>query len=297
MKRILVMVGILVVSIAPLGAQTLPTGVAFEVNATQHTTSTVTGYKIYIVIGTKTVRVTDVGKPSPSNGTITHINPALFSGLTAGTYTVHTTAYGPGGESGSSNKASFVVPNTAPAPTAPLPPTNTEPIYETPTTPPPTQPEEGDPVIKLVQAEHFDNGGQGVGYYDRTPGNAGGAYRNTDVDLSQTSDSGGGYCVGWTGAGEWLNYTVEVAARGTYALQVRVASAATGGVFHIEVNGVNVTGPRRVPSTGGWEIWTTLTINDVELEAGTQLWRVVMDSVGSSTGAVGNFNWIRAVPQ
>jgi Carbohydrate binding module (family 6) len=288
MKRILVMMGLLVVSMAPLEAQTLPTGVAFDVNTTQHNSSTVTGYKIYIVIGTKTVRVTDVGKPTPSSGTITHVNPALFSGLVAGSYTVHSTAYGPGGESGASNKASFTVGSGT---TAPLPPPDTE-----PPAPPPTDPE-GDPVIMLVQAENFDNGGQNVGYYDRSRGNEGGAYRDTHVDISQTNDSGGGYCVGWTAAEEWLNYTVDVAARGTYEFQVRVASGGEGGTFHIEVDGVDRTGPIKVPKTGGWQIWTTIRRSNISLQAGRQLWRVVMDDVGRSTGAVGNINWIRAVPQ
>jgi hypothetical protein len=38
-----------------------------------------------------------------------------------------------------------------------------------------------------------------------------------------------------TDAGEWLNYTVSVAAAGTYAIDVRAASNGAGGTFHIEV--------------------------------------------------------------
>ena len=45
-----------------------------------------------------------------------------------------------------------------------------------------------------VQAEDFDNGGQGVAYSDSSPGNSGGAYRATDVDIAPTSS--GGYAVG-----------------------------------------------------------------------------------------------------
>src|SRR5262249_32421124 len=63
------------------------------------------------------------------------------------------------------------------------------------------------PVPGIIQAENFDNGGQGVAYYDTTPGNTGGAFRNTDVDISTTTDpGGGGYNVGWIAATEWLNY-------------------------------------------------------------------------------------------
>ena len=109
-----------------------------------------------------------------------------------------------------------------------------------------------------------------------------------------TSDSGGGYDLGWVFAGEWLNYTVNVAAAGTYDLEFRVASAGAGGTFHLEVNGVNKTGPLTVPNTGGWQTWTTIRKTAVSLSAGQQVWRLVMDTNGAST-AVGNFNYLRAI--
>ena len=56
------------------------------------------------------------------------------------------------------------------------------------------------PVPGIIQAENFDNGGKGVAYFDTTRGNAGGAYRSTDVDIQATSDTGGGYNVGWIAA-------------------------------------------------------------------------------------------------
>jgi len=58
-----------------------------------------------------------------------------------------------------------------------------------------------------VQSEAFDTGAS-PSYYDTTHGNAGGAYRSTNVDISSTTDTGGGCMLGWTSAGEWLNYTV-----------------------------------------------------------------------------------------
>src|SRR6185369_3395502 len=77
-------------------------------------------------------------------------------------------------------------------------------------------PYSGTPVALpgIVLAANFDNGGEGVSYHDATNGNAGGAYRATDVDLEPASD--GGYDVGWVTAGEWLNYTVNVATAGDY---------------------------------------------------------------------------------
>jgi hypothetical protein len=147
-------------------------------------------------------------------------------------------------------------------------------------------------VPGTVEAEHFDEGGQSVGHYDLTPGNKGGLFRPTDVDLAAARDVGGGYYVGWTPMGEWLNYTVKVAATGTYTLDTRVANIGTGGAFHVEVDGVDRTGPIAVPDTGGWQAWQTITTQGIPLAAGERIIRVVFDK-GSSGGGVGNYNWFR----
>ncbi len=143
----------------------------------------------------------------------------------------------------------------------------------------------------LIGAEDFDNGGQGVAYSDTTAGNAGGQYRPTDVDVSATTDTGGGFAVGWVVAGEWLEYTVNVDSAGSYTIEVRVSSNGAGGTFHIEFDGVDRTGPMTIPDTGGWETWQTLTRTGVLLSGGPQVMRIVMDANGA-TGFVGNFNYV-----
>ncbi|HZT76289.1 MAG TPA: carbohydrate-binding protein [Vicinamibacterales bacterium] len=146
------------------------------------------------------------------------------------------------------------------------------------------------PAPMTVQFEDYDGGGQGVGYSDTTSGNSGGAYRNNWVDIQATTDTGGGYDVGWVKATEWLDFTVTVPQAGSYTIDVRVASSGAGGTFHITSNGVNVTGTLTVPNTGGWQNWTTITKTGVTLPAGQQVLRVVMDTNGPG-GSVGNFNW------
>ncbi len=79
-------------------------------------------------------------------------------------------------------------------------------------------------VPGTIQAEDYDLGGEGIGYHDTTAGNSGGQYRSDDVDIEATTDSGGGFDVGWSAAGEWLDYTVAVASSGSYTLSARVAS-------------------------------------------------------------------------
>ena len=134
------------------------------------------------------------------------------------------------------------------------------------------------PLPGVVQAEDFDLGGEGVAYHDTSPGNNGNAYRSEDVDIEPSSEQG--FNVGWIDAGEWLEYTVDVAAPGIYTLETRVASEADGGSFRIEKAGTDLTGTIAAPPTGGWQNWTTVS-RDLELDAGVQRLRLsVLQSLG-----------------
>jgi endonuclease/exonuclease/phosphatase family metal-dependent hydrolase len=116
-----------------------------------------------------------------------------------------------------------------------------------------------------VTAADFDNGGQGVAYSDTSSGNSGGAYRQSDVDLQRASI--GGYNVGWTVPGEWLNYTVTVATAGSYNVTLRAAAISSSSV-QVILGGVS--GTFVVPNTGGWQTWKTFTV-PMTLAAGQQI--------------------------
>lgn len=138
-----------------------------------------------------------------------------------------------------------------------------------------------------IQAEDYDLGGEGVAYHDLAAGNELGAYRTDDVDVETTSDlQGGGYQLGHTGTGEWLEYTVNVAATGTYALDTRVASA-TAMQFHLFVDGTDVTNAVDAPASGGWTNWTTVSKSGIALTAGQHVVRFSFTSAGFC------LNWIR----
>jgi hypothetical protein len=81
-----------------------------------------------------------------------------------------------------------------------------------------------------IEAENFDNGGEGVAYHDTTATNDGGFYRSEGVDIC-TCGSPYGLSVGWTNPGEWMEYTVNVASYGTYKLQTLTATIASGTLF------------------------------------------------------------------
>jgi Tol biopolymer transport system component len=146
-------------------------------------------------------------------------------------------------------------------------------------------------VPGVVQLENFDNGGEGIAYHDRTTGNSGGSsYRNTDVDIWEDD---GRKIVNYTQSGEWLEYTINVGATSTYSLVTHVWATSTGGSFHIEIDGVDVTGTLTVPNTG-WGNWDTVIKTGVQLTGGQHVMRLVFEGVNTSGGA-GNFDAIRIV--
>lgn len=129
-----------------------------------------------------------------------------------------------------------------------------------------------------IEMEDFDNGGEGTAYHDNDASNNGGQYRTADgVDLEAAS--GGGYNIGWTNAGEWTEYTVNVANSGNYNLEARVSSPS-GGTFQIEMNGANVSGTMTVPNTGGWQSWQSVSVQNITLTAGQHIMRLAMNSGG-----------------
>jgi hypothetical protein len=145
-------------------------------------------------------------------------------------------------------------------------------------TTPTSTPYGGSPIALpgTIEAAYFDHGGEGVAYHDTSIGNLGDAtFRNpTDVDIKS---NGGPYSLGWVDTGEWLIYTVAVTASATYDFRVRAASGdADGAVLHVEVNGVNLSGPIAVPNTGSYTTWTTVQA-PITLAAGVQRLRVVVD--------------------
>jgi len=141
-----------------------------------------------------------------------------------------------------------------------------------------------------IQNENYDTGGQGVAYNVTSINGTDTSYRSDSVDLENTSDVGGGDDLGWTSAGQWFKYTVNVATAGTYTVSLRVAAATAvgtnAGSFHLQTpSGANLSGAINVPGTGGWQTWTTITAN-VTLPAGQQIIELFQDTGGY------NFNYM-----
>ena len=137
-----------------------------------------------------------------------------------------------------------------------------------------------------IEAEKYDVGGEGVAYHDGETANQGGQFRTSEgVDIGTTTDINGGYYVGWSGAGEWMKYTVNVSQTAYYTFTARVAAQYQTGAIHLEVDGVNVTGTIPVSMTGAAQTWANVVRPNIQLTAGSHVLKLVSEGVGY------NLNW------
>lgn len=131
-----------------------------------------------------------------------------------------------------------------------------------------------------IQFEAYDVGGNGFAYMDNTPGSevtpVVNFRTNEDVDIENCTDAGGGYNIGWATAGEWLEYTVNVQAAGTYYMDLRVACNGTGRTLSVSMDGTTIANNVAIPNTGGWQAWQTVRVNDLVLTAGQKIMRVTI---------------------
>lgn len=108
------------------------------------------------------------------------------------------------------------------------------------------------------------------------------------VQKEGTSDAGGGLNVGYIDNGDWMAYnSINFPTSGNYKIEYRVASMYGGNKLSLDLNaGTIQLGAVNIPSTGGWQNWTTVS-HTVNVNAGTYNLGVF-----AATGGF-NLNWIR----
>ena len=133
-----------------------------------------------------------------------------------------------------------------------------------------------------IKFADYDRGGATVAYHDSDTKNSGHAYRpNEGVDIERYAKGPGDFDVGWCKAGEWVNYTVDVAASRTYHVHFSMASDnVDGGTWHLEdENGQNLTGPVHIDDTHCWHEWSDIDAV-AYLQAGRHVLRFCEDTAG-----------------
>ncbi len=135
-----------------------------------------------------------------------------------------------------------------------------------------------------IEAENYQNS------FDTDAVNHGETRFTNGVDVEVTGDVDGAYNVGWTVAGEWLEYDLTFADSANYRLDARVASLRDAGELQFSLNGAPLT-TIDVSNTGGWQNWRTLSVNSVYMAAGTHTLRVTW--IGNANI---NLNWFQFTP-
>jgi PA14 domain len=95
-------------------------------------------------------------------------------------------------------------------------------------------------------------------------------------------------------AGDWMNYTVDVATAGTYTFDARTYYwGSVGGTFHVEFDGVDKTGALQMP---GGNTWGRVSKAGVQLTAGRHVMRVVCDSNAPGDSYLGDIDSMKLLP-
>lgn len=129
------------------------------------------------------------------------------------------------------------------------------------------------PIPGTIEAVHYNNGGEGIGYHDLTAGNTGGMYiRNDNVDIRDCPE--GGYNIGWNQTGEWFKYNVNIETSGLYNVGIRYATTYSTSQIRIWQGDTDLTGIVTLPSTGDWNNWRTFTIKGLSLIGGYQTLKI-----------------------
>lgn len=132
-----------------------------------------------------------------------------------------------------------------------------------------------------IEAENFDAGAEGMSYHDSDSKDEGdGKYRTNGGGVDVVKGNGG-YAIGYTNSGEWLEYTVDVTEAGTYEFDAVVSSGATNSSFSLALNtdeGLKeLTGSIAVPclKSNDWNTYSTVHGRlSIPLEAGKQIIRI-----------------------
>ena len=145
-----------------------------------------------------------------------------------------------------------------------------------------------------IQAEDYDEGGQSVSFYDKDFVNEGNVYREDGVDVvglgcadSAMTQDCKGYAIGYTQAGEWVEYSVNVILASKYVFRANVATGLEGGSFRLFLDGKAITDTVVVPQGEDWNTYGFVQGETAELEKGDHVLRIQF------TGSYVNMDWIQ----
>lgn len=127
-----------------------------------------------------------------------------------------------------------------------------------------------------VEMENYDEGGEGMAFHDSDEQNEGDGYRKDGVDIEEFSK--GEYAIGWTKAGEWTEYTLEVKYDDEYTWTAYAASGSDGSSFKLYIDDKAISEAVKVKNSGDWKTFREYTGKTGELEKGKHILKVSIEA-------------------
>jgi len=126
----------------------------------------------------------------------------------------------------------------------------------------------------IVQVEDYDKGGYNVAYYDSDRKNEGEVYRNDGVDIVETTD---GYAIGYTKTGEWLEYTINVAADDEYDVAASMANGNAAPKVSLIFDGKDTCSLTGKSVKNDWDTYSLAT-GKITLKEGSHTMRLAFNN-------------------
>lgn len=147
------------------------------------------------------------------------------------------------------------------------------------------EPFKGSPfaVPGKIEVEDYDKNGVGkdsvtgisnITFEDDYTNDGGSTYRGDDgVDIY---DEGTGHVLGMTKAGEWLEYTIEVAKDGEYTIITNAAAGGTSAAIQYSIDGKAITDEIKIDQTADnkWDVYKDFSANTSTITAGKHILRL-----------------------
>lgn len=135
----------------------------------------------------------------------------------------------------------------------------------------------------IIEAENFDEGGEGMTFHDSDAQDEGNSGYRTDNGGLDIVAGNGNYALGYTAQGEWTEYTVNVSEEGEYEYVATVSSGSDNSGFTLSVweDGAlsKLTNKISVPNGSNWDDYTTVRGKLLKnLKKGEQIIRLTIDS-------------------
>jgi len=130
----------------------------------------------------------------------------------------------------------------------------------------------------IIKATDFDSG-----VYGKAPADGAKDIRpneevNTENGAGKAEEVGGN--IGWIGKGDWVQYTVNVDAAGTYGFSAWIASdASPTGNVEVYVND-KLVGASEKSLKQGWQAYSLFPVGNIDLAAGKNVVKVVFPAGG-----------------